>query len=156
MSPELDKELCEKYPKIFCDRHGDIKETCMAWGFECGDGWAQLIDTTCFLIQQQHDNNLRSIRWAEAWNQDILDPDSDYYGREPRVVPEEIPQTVATQIKEKFGTLRFYVNGGDDYIQGVIDMAEYMSAYICEVCGNKTKVADQGGGWYATRCEEHQ
>lgn len=27
MSPELDKQLCDKYPKIFADRNGDVRTT---------------------------------------------------------------------------------------------------------------------------------
>jgi hypothetical protein len=49
-------------------------------------------------------------------------------------------QVVATQIKQKFSTLRFYYNGGDDYTSGLIQMAEAMSGTICESCGDKASV----------------
>ena len=39
MRKELDEKLCEKYPLIFKNRHADMTETAMCWGFECGDGW---------------------------------------------------------------------------------------------------------------------
>lgn len=39
------------------------------------------------------------------------------------------------QIKEKFGGLRIYVSYCDDYINGVIRMAEKMSHVTCEVTG---------------------
>lgn len=39
------------------------------------------------------------------------------------------------QIKEKFGGLRIYVSYSDDYINGVIRMAEKMSHVTCEVTG---------------------
>jgi hypothetical protein len=38
MKQELDEQLCAKYPKIFVNRHADMKTTAMCWGFECGDG----------------------------------------------------------------------------------------------------------------------
>lgn len=55
------------------------------------------------------------------------------------------------QIKEKFGTLRLYHHGGDSYCEGVIDMAEAMSAVTCEQCGAPGKPND--GGWISTLCE---
>jgi hypothetical protein len=57
MSPELDKKLVKKYPKIFADRYGDMCTTCMCWGFECGDGWYWLIDALCSNLQWNTDNN---------------------------------------------------------------------------------------------------
>jgi hypothetical protein len=55
------------------------------------------------------------------------------------------------QIKEKFGTLRLYHDGGDSYCKGVIDMAEAMSAMTCELCGAPGKTNDIG--WMSTLCE---
>ncbi len=70
-----------------------------------------------------------------------------------RQVPESIPQVTLDQVKEKFGTLRFYYSGGDDYISGLCSMAESMSAVTCEECGNPGKTV--GGGWLTTLCKEH-
>lgn len=70
-----------------------------------------------------------------------------------REVPEACPQVVATQVKEKFGTLRFYYYGGDDYCRGVESLADSMSAVTCEVCGNPGKLLTQG--WHRTLCETH-
>ena len=36
----------------------------------------------------------------------------------------KISQVEALQVKSKWGTLRFYVHGGDQYVQGLISMAE--------------------------------
>lgn len=55
------------------------------------------------------------------------------------------------QIKEKYGTLRLYHDGGDSYCDGVVDMAEAMSAVTCEQCGAPGKPND--GGWISTLCE---
>jgi len=60
---------------------------------------------------------------------------------------------VATQVKEKYGTLRFYYEGGDDFIDGLSQMAEAMSAVTCEVCGSPGKTL--GGGWIRTLCKTH-
>ena len=57
MSPELDALLCQRYPQIFADRHASMQTTCMCWGFSCGDGWFQLIDTLCANLQRMTDED---------------------------------------------------------------------------------------------------
>lgn len=61
MREELDKALCEKYPELFKNRHADPTLTPMAWGFDCGDGWYNLIDALCATITN-HEQNLESNR----------------------------------------------------------------------------------------------
>lgn len=70
-----------------------------------------------------------------------------------RPVPEACPQVVVEQVKEKFGTLRFYYRGGDDYVDGVVRMAEEMSAVTCEECGAPGR--SRRGGWIRTLCDAH-
>jgi hypothetical protein len=60
---------------------------------------------------------------------------------------------VATQVKEKFGGLRFYYTGGDDKIRGMVFMAESMSYKICEVTGNRGFL-HQKMGWFKTLSPE--
>lgn len=62
------------------------------------------------------------------------------------------PQIEASQVKEKLGTLRFYVNGSDDKQDGYIDFAEYLSGFICEECGSNKNVTQSKGVWIYTRC----
>jgi len=57
MTKELDEKLVKKYPKIFADRYGDMRETAMCWGFECGDGWYNIIDLLCSNLQWNTDHN---------------------------------------------------------------------------------------------------
>ncbi|MDD5297963.1 MAG: hypothetical protein PHU46_13730 [Rhodocyclaceae bacterium] len=123
MRKELDDLLCQRYPNIFAERRGSIQETCMAWGFSCGDGWFTLIETLCERLQFWTDRN-------------------------------QAPQVVTRQVKEKFGTLSFYVRGANDVQCGMIWMAEAMSAHICEKCGQPGKVLNHEG-WIMTRCPEH-
>ena len=59
----------------------------------------------------------------------------------------------AVQVKEKFGGLCFYTYGGDDYIDGLISMAESMSYYICTECGKPSVQQDNNRGWIYTLCE---
>ena len=157
MRKELDEKLCEKYPLIFRDRHADPSKTCMYWGIAVGDGWYNIVEALCANIQNRIDNRLDSIKWTEKWNRNVNDPDYEWTAfveRAERPVPEPIAQVVAIQVKEKFGGLRFYYSGGDDYIDGVVAMAESMSYRTCEVCGAPGTSTE--GGWIRTLCEEHK
>ena len=135
MKEEFDKKLCEKYPKIFKNRNGSMQETCMYWGFSHDDGWYDIIDSLCASIQN-HINNKR-YQFREMSQEDF----------------DEEHQVVAAQVKEKFGGLRFYVDGGDDWVYGAISMAESISYRTCEVCGAPGKT--RGTGWIRTTCDEH-
>ena len=55
------------------------------------------------------------------------------------------------QIKSKFGGLRIYYSGGDNYVKGVVGMAEEYSYKVCEVCGNSGK--PNKSGWITTLCD---
>ena len=65
---------------------------------------------------------------------------------------------ILTQVKEKFGTLRFYYQGGDEYVHGLVSMAESMTEVTCEECGDPGQ--SRGDGWihvYCNTCEaEHE
>lgn len=122
MTPELDRLLCARYPRIFAERNLSPRETCMCWGFP-GDGWFSLIDTLCAHLQ-------------------VL---TERHGE---------PQIVATEVKEKFGKLRFYVHEATPSQYQLIAAAERMSASICEVCGEPGQFVRDG--FYRTRCARHR
>jgi hypothetical protein len=123
MSPELDKKLCEKYPKIFVKRNASPSSTAMCWGFQCGDGWYDIIDYLCEKLQELSD------RTGE--------------------------QVVASQVKEKFGTLRFYVESETREAFDLIRQAEEDSEITCEVCGQPGTWRTTPSGWWRVTCEEH-
>jgi hypothetical protein len=179
MKQELDKLLCEKYPKMMVNRKKDMQETCMCWGFECGDGWFNILDQLMGSIQHHIDWKEKQRNWvikynematqAKAGNFELFEEDmkalpNDVYKEKRRAeiiaddfreVPESIPQVTLDQVKEKFGTLRFYYSGGDDYIDGMVSLAESLTGVTCESCGNVGE--RRGGGWvhtYCTPCEE--
>ena len=133
MREELQLKLVEKYPKILKNFRGDPKSTCMAWGFECDDGWYKLLDKCMEKMQ---------------YCCDFFSSDGD--GGEVQVV--------ADQIKEKFGTLRFYVSvyGANeienDIIDDIIGEAERKSSRTCEVTGEEYAEPCKRGGWYKTLC----
>ena len=43
LHPELTENLYTSFPHLYCNRHKSMDERSMAWGFECGDGWFQLL-----------------------------------------------------------------------------------------------------------------
>lgn len=72
--------------------------------------------------------------------------------------PEEVQ---ISQIKEKFGTLRFYIDYIDykkiddkkyDEINECIREAEILTSKTCECCGNPGTT--RGGFWLKTVCDE--
>ena len=87
----------------------------------------------------------------------FLQKNSKYiYKLEDRFEKEEyetIAQVTVDQVKEKFGSLRFYYSGGDDTIHGMVWLAEHMSYDICEICGS-TKNLGKTIGWIKIICEE--
>lgn len=177
MKQELDKLLCERYPQMMVNRHKPMQETCMCWGFSCGNGWFNILDQLMGSIQQHIDWKEKQRKWNIDYNEmaaqakagnfdlfelsmkDLTNPDykekrlAEIVAGDFREVPESIPQVTLDQVKEKFGTLRFYYSGGDDYISGLVSMAESMSGVTCEECGNPGKQV--GGGWITTLCKEH-
>lgn len=121
MKTELQQKLFDKYPKIFRQKDLSMRETCMCWGIETGDGWYDLIDHLCLMIQFWVDNN-------------------------------GLEQVEATQVKEKFGGLRFYINHHNDFVNGLITLTMHLSENTCEVCGS-TKNITQTKGWIRTVCQ---
>jgi len=179
MRDTLEIQLGEKYPKIFVSRRSDMKHTTPCWGFECADGWFNIIDKLCANIQRRIDGSRRAraqaLRFNRALNraqQGNIDPLARYFSgngditerslgtatnclikAEYRKVIDAVPQVVAEQVKEKFGGLRFYYRGGDDYVLGLVSMAESMSVVTCETCGNVGKRIN--ANWIYTACDAH-
>ena len=124
MSPELENKIITKYPKFF-DYLKEYKgEMILPMMFGIGFG-----DGWYWLL----DNLMDSIQGYIDGNRK--------------------PQVQAVQIKEKFGGLRFYTNGHDELVDGMIWLAEHMSYNICEHCGS-TKNVSQTKGWITTLCED--
>lgn len=122
MDSKLQQALFDRYPEIFAERGESMTSTAMCWGIDTGDGWYDLIDVLCAMLQDD-------TRQGGA------------------------PQVVATQVKEKYGGLRFYVRVADERQYAAIEFAEAMSLRLCEICGAPGKV--NHAGWSMTRCDAH-
>lgn len=105
MKKELDALLCERYPLIFADRNRQMTETCMCWGFTCGDGWFDLIDTLCERLQFWTDHN-----------------------KAPQVVAVQVKEKFGE-------LCFYPRQSPSPEQWGMIWMAEAMSARICDQCG---------------------
>lgn len=139
MSPELENKLFEDFPLLFDNRHQSPRVSPMAFGIETGDGWYDLIRTVCWDIKNHEENITRQTQWKLK--------DNPEYKCEYHPVRFD-------QVKEKYGGLRLYYSGGDDFVTGLTHFAESMSYKICEVCGNKGE--PNKGGWISVRCEAHR
>lgn len=67
----------------------------------------------------------------------------------------DMPPVFISQVKEKFGTLRIYTQGGNELTSILEAFVEDLSGYYCEDCG---KLATMGNkqGWFRTTCEDHK
>ena len=178
MKPELQEKIFNKYPKIFGDRTKPMNETCMCWGLEVGDGWYNLIDTLCEALTYTYTTSIEVDEedgkrlGIKPYKSEV--GNSYYFTVEP-------PQVIATQVKEKYGTLRFYYRFDLDekiislletkkypdlekvndrfynFIDGVVHFAETASGRTCEATGQFGELHAQGGthnGWVKTLNKE--
>jgi len=91
------------------------------------DGWLDLVASICYTINS-HEKALE-----QKWRENV-----DY--------------VVFQQLKEKFGTLRVYYMGGDEYIHGAVRMAENYSSKVCEMCGSSGRPTKTR--WIKVLCEK--
>jgi len=97
-------------------------------GFYIGPGWLQLVDTLSAVLESE-----------------ILD------------MPEDLRHGFyAVQVKQKFGSLRFYLRNSTPFLEGSIRLAENLSHLICEECGNPSKPRTPSvSHWIRALCEVH-
>ena len=118
-------KIIKKYPKIFQPYEGNPYGV----NWELPEGWEEVVDELCGAIQDYVDN---VKRYKE--------------GEEIRV-----EQVRCTQVKEKFGGLRFYFEGGDQEVDGMVRMAEWMCENRCQDCGRKEDLG-KTSGWISVLC----
>lgn len=160
-------KMAEKYPRYFGEdeRYG---------GFAIGEGWYPIIESLVGNIDH-YTKWKRNMRVYDLRLDRARDKGRDAVvkfickDKEPTVWDEQrvddimaLPQRITErvnwiqvqQIKEKFGGLRFYYDGGDEHISGMVTMAESWAARTCETCGNKGE--RRSGGWMRTLCDTHE
>jgi hypothetical protein len=88
----------------------------LSW-IECDDGWYEILSRLFYIVNNHLDHKKR--------------------------INEPLESFGWSQIKEKFGGLRAYYYGGDEFIRGAVWMAENMSYITCEATGEKGKLRKQ-------------
>ena len=57
------------------------------------------------------------------------------------------------QWKEKYGSMRLYINGAPEEVHEVIRKYEFISEYICYQCGSPHACVVNDYGWYLPMCK---
>jgi hypothetical protein len=148
MKKELDEKLCREFPRLYRDRYGDMTTTSMCWGFDVGDGWFDLI----YKASQKIEAEIKSMKPTCEWCDQGCHAPFENGCTGPDGFVDSRPK--ASQVKEKFGTLRFYMNRSSKTIDDIITEAEEESAVTCETCGKPGRLTT--GGWIKTLCPEHE
>ncbi len=123
MDIELEDKLVKAFPNLFSRIREIAAVEKQFFGCACGDGWFTLVYSVCALMNGHTTS-------------------AAYKG----------PAVKILQIKEKFGALRIYYEGGDDYINGAVDLAEMLSTKICDVTGAPGTLCRKPSGWLQTLC----
>jgi hypothetical protein len=129
---EFIDRLREEFPLMYT--HGDIY---------VGEGWQPIIFALSSCIQSHIDSRNSHNQYLRTRGANGINIDDLY----------DVPQVEVAQIKEKFGGLRFYYDGGDDYTDGLVQMAESWASKTCELCGKSGQYRNLP--WIKTLCDEH-
>lgn len=176
MTPAIEHKLIKRFPMIFADVYADMTRTNMCWGIACGDGWYDILYVTCLGIEEEYNKiypwykklyHRAAYYFIPRWNR-LIDKQPEWMMKTKYWGPsgeEKNPYKVkrfylhmpswakASQVKEKYGTLRFYLTFGTDKMHDYTDLAEKMSETTCESCGKYGEL--RGKWWLYTSCEEH-
>lgn len=158
MKKELVVELIKRYPELFMEVSFDIS---------CGDGWFNIIDMICLELYSDY-NSAKSI--YETCLQNTGTKLYPWIESSPLVTAAMIKDSYEemhkrflalpkiSQIKEKFGSLRFYASGVCESTQHKIQFAELLSTKVCEVCGSSApnQVMCYSVGYRKTLCNSCQ
>lgn len=141
------QKMYADFPRLYRDVKNE--RSCMKWGFQCNDGWFELLYKLSADIEAE----------AKALG---INQDSDAW---PKVL----------EVKEKYGLLKFYCYAGENHdldlvpevtgqlisfrpmpniqsIRALIKNAEKASASICECCGCPSKLRIDG--WWRVICDK--
>jgi hypothetical protein len=143
MTNDKFQQLVQNHPELF-QKAGDIE-------FSISDGWFNIIDTLCGLISHNLESAKRQLKYAlENPSAKMSKSVKDL---ETLVDKERDELPVLVQVKEKFGTLRFYYDGGTMEIDNYVTFAESLTHRTCEVCGSPGVFRNDG--WVRVLCDKH-
>jgi hypothetical protein len=166
------ENIVKKYPLLFKHSKSSMEPFAL-FGFECGIGWYHIIDKACATLYTTYKNANWRLEYVEHDLKDFKGYVKRIQSFQPDTTEEELlaklqkSKTELTQeleeaknnlplvvqVKEKFATLRFYIDNGNEVSQRIADYAEHMSSVTCEECGNVG--LHYTIGWHKTLCPEH-
>ena len=155
MSKSYD-DLVKRYPLLFNLGEGS-QEPFALFGFECDIGWYNLISVACEQIYKNYYGTLRSYEfWEKAkpsdnFTQEKIDSNIETAKKLMEEEKEKLP--VFVQIKEKFGSLRLYMDNADERANAIASTIEALSERTCEYCGDSGMT--YALGWHRTLCSKH-
>lgn len=129
MSPENTQKLFDTFPHLYRGRNKSAQESSMHWGFECGDGWFDLL----WSLSQAIEDEARKLG---------LDAQSESW-------PE------VSQVKQKAGSLCFYLEHAAPAMEALIEEANKVFRQTCEVCGAQGAHAFHGMRSSKVLCGDH-
>ena len=127
MRKDLDEKLTKSFPNLYRDRNEDKSKSGLHYGYQCGNGWYPLLRKLSAKLEKL-----------------IL------------ALPENKRRFYkATQVKQKFGTLRLYMYDRTTEMRELIANAEEESLHTCEVCGRPGDLIQEPGRWITVSCSDH-
>lgn len=164
MDKELELVLVRTYPSLYRDYGGDIRQTCMGWGFSCGDGWYTIIEDLSFKITQIDKNKrvvadqvkekfggLRFYFHIEGKTRKTTKWDNLKYRIKNRIFYHTYP--LSRYVRDGWLKIRrFFYKTLYEKVSEIVDEAEYKSFKTCEACGCEGK--GRSGGWVVVRCDK--
>ncbi|WP_300493303.1 hypothetical protein [uncultured Methylophaga sp.] len=125
MNKNLAEKIFEQCPIIYRSRH-DKSTIVGSWGFECNEGWGEIIYNLSLELETLAKKEVESG------------------------VPLSSVIEVR-QVKQKFAQLRFYVSSTNDAVFDLISHYEQIALKTCEFCselGSKIEI----NGYYCVAC----
>lgn len=117
----------------------------MSWKKELLEKYKHMISTN-----PRDPINMFGIEHGDGWRKILVSMfvTIDHLQKEHRA-----PAIQIVQIKEKFGTLNVYYDGGDHNVAEQVTSACHASYYTCELCGSTENVG-RTTGWITVCCEK--
>lgn len=129
MKPELEEYLFKNFPKLYTELEDNNSFTVCK--FECEKGWFRIILWLSRYLHQYIDHQNKAAKKCP-----------DYY--------QPVSQIKILQIKEKYGTLKFHVEGGNQHTKSIISFVEYISGFVCEFTGKIDNIGFNKNGCIKT------
>ena len=170
---DFEQHLFKKYPSLFpTNEDGELLPQFERCWNDCPRGWETMVDNLFGCIDDYVRNTSRYVNDPSKRHIDFLigvfrkidkfldriklNVSKKFYNRlfvylrsKAQFIKQTPPSVKIAQYKEKFGSLRVYIDGGDEEVEGMIRFAEYLSTKTCQDTGEPGDLCKKGS-WYST------